>query len=326
MLLHRILSLLLVGAVAAGCASADSEDAGQAEGAVGASCDSFEPTCGAQCKDGFKYITKDTRVILPKAPKDKLATLEKLAATSEVRSALGERFLTEMNEGEGKQGNKRCAPADQLTHRYRAVVGEYKRLIANDADAKAAIGKFTDYVQGGENLDPNAAPSAAPGKQLYRELNGAMYEAQTMEAFERRYPELHRYFTGELLPAFQRIPGKVDGMVFRGAMIEEQKAKEYVKGTRADYSQIAPMSTSASVFDALTFLGRQLTRKKAGFVPTLMAIKAKSGKLISFDTSFAFEEEVLLIGGKFKVTRAFMEEAPRDDSGEKVLYLFMEET
>lgn len=323
---HRLLSLLLLGTLVAGCAASDVDDeAGLSEAAVGASCDSFQATCGAQCAAGFKYITKDTRVVLPASPRDKLAKLDKVTDTVEVRGVLGERFLTDMNEGEGKQGNKRCGPADQLTHRYRAVVEEYKRLIANDADARAAIGKFTDYVQGGENLDPNAATSAAPGKQLYRELNGAMYRAQTMEAFERQYPDLHRYFTSELLPAFHRIPGKVDGLVFRGAMVEEQLAKEYVKGTRSDFSQLAPMSTSVSVFDALTFLGKQMIRKTAGFVPTFMTIKAKSGKLISFDTSFAFEEEVLLIGSKFKVTRAFMEEAPRDDSGEKVLYLFMEE-
>lgn len=246
--------------------------------------------------------------------------LFELAATKEGRPAfvarMGDEFLRALRESGG----------DGFTRRYEHVTRELGELVAKSPDAGKvdhALSIMRTYVEAGEQTNAFAAKGKTPG--FYKEFNAALRGSSSMADFRAQHPEKAAFFFDELLPAYEALPGKVKGIVFRGTALPPDVAKRLAAGGETTFEQLAPLSTSVSLADALTFLG-----KTRGAVPTLMVIKTRSGKLVSWkDAAFGFEEEVLLMGRegvKLKIEAAFMAQPPRaDEDAADILYLLLEE-
>ena len=269
---------------------------------------------------GFRYLRLDARgelvVELPEDPE----RLYRLAATKQGQAAvveeMGREFLGALDQ----------EAADRTTRRYEKVVGDLREFVAKSPDrgrVERALQVVGRYVQGGEQTDPFAAKGKTPG--FYKDFNAALRGSLSMEDFRLRHPEKAAFLFGEMLPAYESLPGKVKGIVFRGTSLSAEEADLLATGARRTFKQLAPMSTSMSLGDACTFLG-----KNPKTVPTMMVIRSKTGKLVSWkDSPFAFEEEVLLMGREgleLEVQAAFMAPAPRAGDGEReILYLFLDE-
>lgn len=217
-----------------------------------------------------------------------------------------------------------------VTKRFAAVTGELGDFIqgmpAERQDRLAkALEKISTYVQGGEQVDPNGVQATGPG--FYEAFNRAVHEANSLEKLKEVDPEKARYFEA-LAAAHAEIPGEVEGVVFRGTALPKAEVAQYLDGSKRDFGQLAPMSTSLSARDGAGFAVKHLGSRDK--VPTLMVIETRHGKLVATpDSAFRFEEEALLFQGRpmqFDVVDAFMAPLPKADEGQReVLYLFLRE-
>ena len=274
--------------------------------------------------------TRDRGVVvaLPNDPLG-LIRLARSGQYPEFLDRIGRLFLsTHAEENADANGQGR-------SERYRRTEAALTAYIAGlpsnvRADVEEAYKVVRRYVEEGE---PGLGSSSARTVPFYLRVNDALRRAGSLSALETQNPAVYRYYANELVPSVEKLPGKVQGVVFRGTSLPHTVIDDLIDGRTKTYAQLAPMSTSVSLPDAIAFLRPRLVLPAYGIrgpddgrEPTLMIIESKSGKLVSIGSDFAREEEVLLLHpARFDVLAAFRGNAPRDDSGINIAYVILKE-
>lgn len=290
----------------------------------------------------YRYLWRRGAEVIARLPQDPIRIFQAIHNADATALIIADETALAMEQERG----------DRTTGRYEAAMTELNQYLAStsvdqQASYHLAMGVMQHYVQAGENLDPDAPrPVSARPKKFYETLNGEVLAAGSMQKFgaEPR-SESAKYFFEKMVPANRALP-KLQGVLFRGGVVDATKAKALLDGTTRTFEWLPPMSTSVSVADAFKFLNPTIERinqgrlsllpdqnslaglDPKGRVPTLFIIEGE-GAPISTGTSFAFEEEALIVGehgNRFEVKKAFMGPIPRaEESDPQVLYLVLKQ-